>query len=64
MKTIITAILALSLFSCNNGKIETTSKDSLTKSNTSDTLHTIIADSAREEYVYITGIEKMHDSIF
>lgn len=64
MKTIITVILAISLFSCNNSKTETSPKDSLTKNSNSDTLHTVVADSAREEYSYITGIEKIHDSIF
>ena len=64
MKTIIVIILAISLFSCNNSKTETTSKDILTKSSTNDTLHTVITDSAVEEYSYIAGIKKIHDSIF
>lgn len=64
MKTIITVILAISLFSCNNSKTETSPKDSLTKNSNSDTLHAVITDSARVEYSYITGIEKKHDSIF
>lgn len=64
MKTIIAVIFAVSLFSCNNSKTEISSKDTLTKNNTTDTLHTVIADSTSEKYAYITGIEKTHDSIF
>ena len=64
MKKIILAVFAVSLFSCNNSKTETSLKDTLTKNSTNDTLHTVVADSAREEYSYITGIEKIHDSIF
>ncbi len=64
MKTIIAALFALSFFSCNNSKTETSPADTVTKKGTSDTLHTITADSASEEYAYITGIEKTHDSIF
>lgn len=65
MKLLITALLALSLFSCNNSDTKTTGKDSIPmQTPVADTSKAIAStDSAREQYCYITGIEKGHDSI-
>ncbi len=65
MRSLLTALLVIILFACNNNKTETAKTDSLAiNTNPVDTMHKMNADTAKEEYCNITAVEKRHDSIF
>lgn len=65
MKILMSTLAAILLLSCNNSKTDSIQTDSLSeKSNRGDSLHITVADSASNEYSYVTDIEKRHDSIF
>ena len=64
MKIIIAILFALCILSCNNSNDRPAKTDSaISKTNGGDTLHNISADTASDIYCYITGIEKIRDSM-
>ena len=66
MKLVFMALFAIAFFSCNNSSTTASGKDStvVTTTSTDPAKPTVTADTAREEYCYITAIEKVKDSIF
>lgn len=65
MKALVITLFSLILLSCNNSNPKTPGKDSTVVPFTPvDSLKPAAADTAKEEYCYITGIEKIKDSIF
>jgi hypothetical protein len=64
MKVSLLTIFAIALLSCNNSNDKLSAKDSVaSKINVIDTLQNNAADTGVNVYCYITGIEKLHDSI-
>ena len=64
MKILIVIIFYACFLSCNNSSDKTVLTDStVSKTNSGDTAQHIVADTVSNVYCYITGIEKMHDSI-
>ncbi len=63
MKLLMIALFVVALCSCNNSNDKQVATDSTSKTNAADTLKKISADTASNVYCYITGVEKMHDSI-
>ncbi len=66
MKVLVTTLFTLILLSCNNSNSKTPEKDStIVPATPVDSLKpATTADTEKEEYCYITGIEKIKDSIF
>ena len=63
MRILIVIIFAISLLSCNNSNDKAAKTDSTTSKINVDTLQNVSADTVLNIYCYITGIDKMHDSV-
>jgi len=64
MRSLLIAFFACILFSCNSSNSGEKNKTDSLSTVKSDTSKNVNADTASAIYCYITGIEKMHDSVW